>query len=210
VRFGSWKAQTPHGFVFSVKASRFLTHYRRLREPDEPVERFLGAAGALAEKLGPVLLQLPPNLPADASALERVFDAFNGRVRLACEFRHPSWHCDEVYESMRARDVALCLTDRRNRHGPLVKTASWGFVRMHEGTALPRPHYGSRALEAWVERVDALWGSRKDCFVYFNNDAGGCAVRDALEFGAIARDAGLNVHGSPHQHDLSRADARDQ
>src|SRR2546429_309692 len=83
---------------------------------------------------------------------------------LACEFLHPSWHCDAVYESMRARDVALCLTDRRNRHGPLVATASWGFVRMHEGTAFPRPHYGSRALEAWVHRVGALWEPRADCF----------------------------------------------
>jgi uncharacterized protein YecE (DUF72 family) len=197
--FRSWKAQTPDDFLFTVKASRFLTHYRRLREPEEPVERLLAAAGALDEKLGPILLQLPPNLPVDIAALDGVFDAFGDRVRLACEFRHASWHCDAVYDLMSHRDVSLCLTDRRNRHGPLLRTASWGFVRMHEGTASPRPHYGSRALAAWVERIAALWRRSDDCFVYFNNDQGACAVRDAFEFAALARNAGLNVHRADAQ-----------
>jgi uncharacterized protein YecE (DUF72 family) len=200
-RFASWKAQTPDDFLFTVKASRFLTHYRRLRDPEEPVERLLAAAGALDKKLGPVLLQLPPNLAVDVPALEGVFDAFDGRVRLVCEFRDASWQCDEVYALMSARDVSLCLTDRRNRHGPLVRTASWGFARLHEGVAKPRPHYGSRALAAWVERVAALWSTSDDCFVYFNNDRGGCAVRDAFEFAVRARDAGLNVHRpAPERH----------
>lgn len=195
--FRRWKEQTPPDFLFTVKASRYLTHYRRLHEPEEPVARLLEAAVGLGEKLGPVLLQLPPNLPVDVPRLETLFDAFGGRARLACEFRHPSWYRDEVYKAMDARDVALCLTDRRNRHSPLVRTASWGFVRMHEGLAVPRPHYATRALETWVDRVKALWGPRADCFVYFNNDHGGCAVRDALEFSEIALDRGLEVSRAP-------------
>jgi uncharacterized protein YecE (DUF72 family) len=75
-----------------------------------------------------------------------------------------------------------------------VRSASWGFVRLHEGVATPRPHYGSRALSAWVARIAQLWGTSDDCFVYFNNDHAGCAVRDAFEFAALARDAGLSVH----------------
>jgi len=185
--FRSWKEQTPPDFLFTVKASRFLTHYRRLQHPVEPVERLMTAAGALGEKLGPVLLQLPPNFAVDVGALEDVFNAFNDRVRLVCEFRHPSWYCDKVYELMEPRDIALCLADRKNRHTPLVRTATWGFVRLHEGIATPRPHYGTRALAAWVERIVDLWGTDGECFVYFNNDHGACAIRDAFEFIELAR-----------------------
>ena len=191
--FRAWRAEVPREFVFTVKASRYLTHYRRLREPEEPVERLLAAAVGLGDNLGPVLLQLPPDLPADVEALARVFDAFGGRVQLACEFRHGSWFADEVYDVMRARDVALCLTDRRNHHGPLVRTASWCFVRLHEGTATPPPHYGTRALRSWVDRVRDLWGDTPACFVYFNNDHRACAVRDAATCLDLARSAGLDV-----------------
>jgi uncharacterized protein YecE (DUF72 family) len=184
--FRSWKSQTPDDFVFTVKASRFLTHYRRLRNPDEPVERLLARAASLGEKLGPVLLQLPPNLAVDLPALEDTLDAFRGRVRLACEFRHSSWFSDVVYDALKQRDVALCLADRRNQHTALVRTASWGFVRMHEGLATPRPHYGARALASWVERIADLWGQGGECFVYFNNDHHACAIRDACAFEARA------------------------
>jgi uncharacterized protein YecE (DUF72 family) len=191
--FRAWRDSVPDDFVFTVKASRYLTHYRRLREPEEPVERLLGAAEGLGPKLGPVLLQLPPNLPADVDALERVFDAFATRVRLACEFRHDSWFTDDVYALLRDRDVALCLADRRSRHSPLVRTASWGFVRMHEGTATPPPHYGTGALRSWAGRIVDLWGRHAECFVYFNNDPGAAAVRNAAEFVSLCRAAGLDV-----------------
>jgi uncharacterized protein YecE (DUF72 family) len=191
--FRAWRDTVPSNFVFAVKASRYLTHYRRLRDPEEPVERLLGAIGGLGDKTGPVLLQLPPDLRADVAALERVFEAFAGRVRLACEFRHESWYTDDVYGLLRDRDVALCLTDRRNRQGPVVRTASWGFLRMHEGTAEPRPHYGPRALHSWIDRIADLWGRHAECFVYFNNDYRACAVRDAASFVRFARAAGLDV-----------------
>jgi uncharacterized protein YecE (DUF72 family) len=191
--FSAWRDAVAGDFVFAVKASRYLTHYRRLRDPEEPVERLLAAAEGLGDKLGPVLLQLPPDLRADVDGLARVFDAFAKRARLACEFRHESWHTDAVYALLRDRDVALCLTDRRNRHGPLVRTASWGFLRMHEGTAEPRPHYGTRALQSWVDRIADLWGRQADCFVYFNNDHRACAPRDAATFLDLARARGLEV-----------------
>jgi uncharacterized protein YecE (DUF72 family) len=194
--FRAWRDTVPGDFVFAVKASRYLTHYRRLRDPEEPVERLLGAISGLGDKTGPVLLQLPPDLRADVAALERVFEAFAGRVRLACEFRHESWHTEDVYGLLRDRDVALCLADRRNRHGPVVRTASWGFLRMHEGTAEPRPHYGSRALHSWIDRIADLWGRHAECFVYFNNDHRACAARDAATFVRLARAAGLDVPGT--------------
>jgi uncharacterized protein YecE (DUF72 family) len=192
--FAMWKAETPPGFVFTVKASRFLTHYKRLREPDESVARLLAHASELGEKLGPVLLQLPPDFAVDLARLEAVLDRFAGRARVACEFRHPSWHCDAVHDLLASRDAALCLTDRRNRHNPIVRTASWVFLRMHEGTAAPVPCYGKRALTSWVDHVRTLVGTRGEGFVYFNNDHRACAVRNAMEFAAIARRAGIDVY----------------
>lgn len=192
--FAAWRSQTPADFVFSVKASRFLTHYKRLREPDEPVGRLLDRASALEEKLGPVLLQLPPNLERDSPRLADALDLFAGRARVACEFRHPSWFCDEVYEVLGAHDVALCLTDRRGRKSPIVRTASWTVLRMHEGTADPPTCYGARALSSWSERIVSLFGNSASGFVYFNNDHQACAVRNAKTFVGIARRAGLEVH----------------
>ena len=189
--FRAWRDTVPDDFVFTVKASRYLTHYRRLRDPHEPVARLMAAVAGLEGKLGPILLQLPPDLRVDVDALAQVLDAFGERVRLVCEFRHESWYVDGVYDLLRERDVAVCLADRRNRHTPLVRTASWGFVRMHEGTATPPPHYGRRALQHWVDRIGELWGAGADCFVYFNNDHGACAPRDAAAFVALARDAGV-------------------
>jgi uncharacterized protein YecE (DUF72 family) len=191
--FAAWSRQTPDDFLFSVKASRFLTHVKRLRDPDEPVARLLDHASALGAKLGPVLLQLPPNFPRDTPRLAAVLDRFSGRARVACEFRHPSWFADDVYQVLEAHDAALCLTDRRGRKSAIVRTASWTVLRMHEGTARASPSYGARALRSWAERMAALYGRGAEGFVYFNNDQQACAIRNAASFAAAARRAGLQV-----------------
>ena len=195
-QFAEWQQQTPDDFVFSVKASRFLTHYKRLRAPEEPVARLLDHASGLGAKLGPVLLQLPPNLPCDVPRLAAVLDEFAGRARVACEFRHASWFCDEVYGTLAAHDAALCLTDRLGHKGPVVRTASWTVLRLHEGTASPSPSYGDRALRSWAERLRSLFATDADGFVYFNNDHAACAVRNARTFARLAERAGLTVHRS--------------
>jgi uncharacterized protein YecE (DUF72 family) len=192
--FARWAASTPASFVFAVKASRFLTHVKRLRDPEEPVARLLEHAGGLGPKLGPVLLQLPPTLAVDVPRLEATLAAFPRSVRVAFEARHDSWHTAAVYEALAARDCALCLWDRRGRHGPLLRTATWCYVRLHEGRATPSPCYGRRALTTWAERVAEHWGARADGFVFFNNDHRGCAVRDATTFTRVARHSGLRVH----------------
>jgi uncharacterized protein YecE (DUF72 family) len=114
-------------------------------------------------------------------------------LRVVCEFRDASWYCDQVYVVDIGSRRSFVPHGSQNRHGPLVRTASWGFVRLHEGIATPRPHYGNRALARWVDRVAEMWAPTNDCFVYFNNDHAGCAVRDAFEF-ATRTDAGLTVH----------------
>ncbi|MFG1680041.1 DUF72 domain-containing protein [Nonomuraea sp. NPDC049269] len=182
--FAGWRDRTPDGFVMAVKASRFLTHIKRLADPAEPVERLMNAASALKDKLGPILVQLPPTLKADPDRLARCLDCFPKHVRVAVEPRHPSWWTDEVREILAARDAALCWADRLGRpQNPFWRTAGWGYVRLHEGRATPFPSYGDTSLKTWARRVgEAGWG---DAYVYFNNDVGGAAVRNARRFAKL-------------------------
>jgi uncharacterized protein YecE (DUF72 family) len=189
--FAAWAERTPPDFVMAVKASRYLTHIRRLREPEEPVNRLLDRARHLGGKLGPVLLQLPPNLQADPAALDRTLRAFPAGVRVAFEPRHESWFSDEVRGLLAEHGAALCLADSPRRRTPLWRTAAWTYLRLHEGTASPRPCYGRRALAGWAGRLADLVGPDADAYVYFNNDPAGCAVRDARVFALAAARAGL-------------------
>jgi uncharacterized protein YecE (DUF72 family) len=180
-----------------MKASRFLTHVKRLKDPAEPVARMLDHAGGLGRKLGPVLLQLPPNLPADARRLADTLARFPRRVRVAVEPRHASWFTDEVYGVLAARNSALCLTDRAGKRGPLACTADWYFLRFHEGVARPRPCYGDRALTGWAQRLAEHWPATADGYVFFNNDRHACAVRDAPRFAVLAARTGLEPTRTP-------------
>jgi uncharacterized protein YecE (DUF72 family) len=216
--FAGWRDHTPDGFVMAVKASRYLTHVRRLRDPAEPVERLVRAAAALGGRLGPVLLQLPPNLPADPGALDDCLAAFAGfrlapggelvrarqpgaqagrQIRVAVECRHESWWTGETERVLARRGAALCWADRLGRPvTPLWRTAGWGYLRFHEGAAQPWPRYGEQALGSWVERITAHWPDQADVLVYFNNDPGGAALYDAAAFAALSRRAGRTVTGT--------------
>jgi uncharacterized protein YecE (DUF72 family) len=120
-------------FVVAVKASRYLTHVRRLKEPSEPVARLMAAATGLGPKLGPVLLQLPPNLRRDDEALARALGQFPNGVRVAVETRHDSWHDDRTREVLEAYGAAWVWVDPGNRDRPRWRTADWGYVRFHRG-----------------------------------------------------------------------------
>ncbi len=191
--FTSWAGALPADFVMALKVSRYLTHIKRLSDPAEPVARFLERSAPLGRQLGPVLLQLPPNLAADLPRLVDTLDRFPPSCRVAVEFRHPSWFDDEVAALLAERNAALCLTDRGSRvTGPLWRTADWGYVRLHEGRAHPHPCYGDAALAHWVKRLGELWPADEDVFVYFNNDPRGCAVRNAVRFAHLAERQGLH------------------
>jgi uncharacterized protein YecE (DUF72 family) len=192
--FAAWAARTPDDFVMVVKMSRYLTHIKRLREPEEPVHRFMERARCLGEKLGPVLVQLPPNLNAERlPELDRTLGLFPPSVRVTVEFRHESWFTEETYDVLRRYNAAFCLADSPRRKTPVIRTSDWGYVRLHEGKATPRPCYGEKALDRWAETLAATFGDQPDVFVFFNNDPRGCAVRDARLF-ALACDR----RGLPH------------
>ena len=189
--FAAWGRRTPEDFVVAVKASRYLTHVKRLRDPAEPVARFVERAAHLGAKRGPVLLQLPPNLARDLPALDETLGRFPGGWRVAVEPRHESWFVPETEAVLRAHGAALCMADSPRRRPPCWPTAGWGYLRMHEGRASPHPCYGRRALDTWARRLADLYGPHADIYVYFNNDHLGCAVRDASTFARLAQAAGL-------------------
>lgn len=189
--FARWRDATPEGFEMAVKASSYLTHNKRLREPREPIDKLIEHASHLGAKLGPVLLQLPPTMRVELGRLDDALCAFPEGVRVALEARHESWDCDKVWEVLASHGAAWCIADAPWRRWPAVRTADWGYLRLHEGHASPRPCYGRRALDSWAQRIAALWPQTADVYTYFNNDPCACALRDARWFAASCRRAGL-------------------
>jgi uncharacterized protein YecE (DUF72 family) len=176
-----WVRQTPPGFLFAVKASRYLTHIKRLRELPPGIERLEERIAPLREsgKLGPILWQLPPNFRRDDERLEQALQALPPG-RHAFEFRDPSWFHDDVMAGLAAHDVALVIGDSpRREFQTLARPAGWTFVRFHHGhQARLGGGYSARELAGWAERLRA-WRAEGDVYAYFNNDWTAHAVRDA-------------------------------
>jgi uncharacterized protein YecE (DUF72 family) len=149
----------------------------------------MARAASLGERLGPILLQLPPTLHADPRAvadLDRCLGCFPPGTRVAVEPRHDSWWTDEVRELLERRGAALCWADRLSRPvTPLWRTADWGYLRFHAGLAAPWPCYGRQALASWARRVADAWPARAHVYAYFNNDQNGAAVHDARAFARL-------------------------
>jgi uncharacterized protein YecE (DUF72 family) len=177
-----WVEQSPPGFLFAVKASRFLTHVKRLTDMGRPLQLFTERIEPLARspKLGPVLWQLPETFHRNderlAEALERLPPG-----RHCFEFRHPSWFADEVYELLRRHGVALVIADHPQRPFQSRElTAGFTYLRFHHGGG--DGNYSHRRLAAWARRIEE-WRLRVDVYAYFNNDWGGFAVENALWLG---------------------------
>jgi uncharacterized protein YecE (DUF72 family) len=195
--FRSWASRVPQDFTFAVKASRYLTHLRRLKDPREPVELLMERSSELGRHLGPVLLQLPPDLEIDLDSLDRTLEAFPRDVRVAVEPRHDSWYTDEMRRVLRSHDAALCLADRRGPLMPAWRTAGWAYLRFHGGRARPASCYGEQALTTWTSTVRGLWGSDADGYAYFNNDHAGCALRDGATFARLLMDDHIAIGRPP-------------
>jgi uncharacterized protein YecE (DUF72 family) len=176
-----WVEQTPPGFVFAVKSSRYLTHMKRLTDVDDGIRRFYDSIAPLvgSPKLGPVLWQLPERMKADVPRLGAALDALPPG-RHCFEFRHPSWFSDEVLELLRFHHVALVLAHHPERPWqPWELTTDWTFLRFHYGERGRRGNYSESELAAWADKVRDF-DRRAEVFAYFNNDWEGFAVRNAL------------------------------
>ena len=184
--FERWAERTPDDVVFAVKVSRVVSPERRLRDAAEPLARVLGPTAALGPKLGPLLVQLPPQFQLDRGALGAFVETLPEAHRWVLEVRHPSWQVPSVYETLASRGVALCVPVGGAIQPDLVTTAGFTYVRMHAG-ADPGGGFSEGQLVQWAGRVRGLARSGKDVYVYFNNDREGHALRDACRLRELLR-----------------------
>lgn len=184
--FARWRDATPADFTFAVKMNRVVSHTLRLRNAEEPVRAFLAGAAVLGPRLGPLLVQLPPQFQLDLPRLATFLEVLPRDVRWTLELRHPSWQVTGVYETLARHGVALCVPVGGRIQPDLVTTASFTYLRMHAGEA-PGGGFSDEQLRVWAARVRALLQAGKDVHVYFNNDRDGHAVRDAARLRTLLR-----------------------
>jgi uncharacterized protein YecE (DUF72 family) len=171
-----WDAATPATFTFVLKAPQRITHIARLKDIDDPLRFFLETARKLGKKLGPILFQLPPNFKKDVARLGDLLTQFPPDIRCAWEFRHESWFSDDVYETLRTGNAALCVADTEAGHTPLVATADFGYFRLRD------EGYAATDLEKWAGTVKELGTQWSDAFIFFKHEESGIGPKLAQEF----------------------------
>jgi uncharacterized protein YecE (DUF72 family) len=176
-----WRDTVPSGFVFSVKGSRYITHMKKLKDPEGPVARFLGRMESLGERLGPILFQLPPHWKFNAERLKAFLEALPKKHRYAFEFRDTSWFEKETLRILSAHGAAFCIYEFAGILSPKEVTADFVYVRLHgpKETAY-QGRYGARVLSGWAGAFSAWVRQGKEVFCYFDNDEAGYAAQDAL------------------------------
>lgn len=194
--FAGWRERSSRDFVFVVKASRYITHIRRLRDCREPLHRFWTGARRLGRKLGPVLFQLPPNLQADVDRLEAFVRLLPRTMRAAFEFRHPSWERPEVYRALDRGGCALVLPDRPGTRPSAVVTGGWTYLRFHQGSRTS-PGYQRSKLARYADLMTTM--DAREGWVFFNNDPQGAAIKDASTFTNLLAERGLSGRGPRQQ-----------
>lgn len=174
-----WAATVPRGFVLTLKASRYVTHVRRLRDCAEPIERMRAVFAGAGRHLGPVLFQLPPTFEADPQLLGSFLAGLPQGMRAAFEFRHPSWSAGPVMDLLDEHGAALVHGDRPGTHVQVPAVGGWSYLRFHQG----RPDSPGYRRSKLADYADALVDVRpREVFAYFNNDTGGAAPQDARTF----------------------------
>lgn len=176
-----WREAVPEDFVFAVKASRYITHMKKLKEPEEPLETFLGRIAVLGRQLGPMLFQLPPNWHYDGSRLKAFVEALPTDRRYAFELRDPDWLNEEAYGVLEDHGVALCIYDFHGRQSPKRLTADFAYVRLHGPYGAYRGKYDTETLAGWAGALSAWQRRGNDVYCYFDNDEAGYAAQNALE-----------------------------
>ena len=178
--FAAWRDRTDARFLFAVKASRYLTHRKRLKEPADPLKIFWERARALQEKLGPVLYQLPTGWSRNDERFYPFLDALPKDAPQTVEFRDPSWYSDEIYHALESKGISMCLHDMPGSAPPRRAIGPFVYVRFHGSDAEYQGGYSNEALLDWAQWLAQQARSGKNVYAYFNNDAGGHAPRDAM------------------------------
>lgn len=178
--FEAWQEASPPEFLFAVKASRFITHNKKLRDPAPSLERLFEAAGGLGAKLGPILFQLPPKWRLNLERLAEFLVALPAGHRYSFEFREPSWHDRRVFELLRRHNAAYCIYELAGFQTPLAVTADWVYARLHGPAGKYQGSYSERQLKGWAERIVGWSRCLRAIYLYFDNDQSGYAAQNAL------------------------------
>ncbi len=177
--FARWRAAAPRGFLFAVKASRYLTHMKKLKDASEPLDRFFDNALALGPRLGPVLYQLPPHWGRDEARLGSFLALLPGDVPQAVEFRDPSWYADSTFEMLERHRVAMCVHDMAGSASPRMAVGPFVYARFHGSGSRYGGAYPDAVLDDWTEWLSEQLSRDLPVYAYFNNDVGGHAPVDA-------------------------------
>jgi uncharacterized protein YecE (DUF72 family) len=180
--FENWRRLASPGFCFAVKASRYLTHMKKLKDPTGALQRFFPLVELLGETLGPILFQLPPHWNCDTGRLAEFLEALPDRYRYSFELRDPSWHVPQVYELLARHNAAFCVYELAGFRSPIRVTADFTYVRLHGPTNNAyQGSYEGAALRMWSDRISKWQSELHAIYVYFDNDQSGYAVSNAMQ-----------------------------
>ena len=186
--FAKWYSSTPEGFIFSLKGSRFITHIKKIKDCEEPVDAFLSRATLLKEKLGIILWQFPPTFTMDMERLKDFLEVLRPySMRNAFEFRNKTWINKKIIDLLKKEKAAPCMADWPDFLDKLPLTADFVYIRRHGEEGSYATSYSTESLKKDAKRVNAYFRQKKDVFIYFNNDAFGYAPRNALELATLVK-----------------------
>jgi uncharacterized protein YecE (DUF72 family) len=176
----NWRESVPPGFIFAVKGSRYLTHMKKLKDPEPSIKLFFDRVQVLQDRLGPIIFQLPPHWHFNAGRLRAFLAALPGGYRYAMEFRDPSWLNQEAYRLLADHGAAFCMYEFGGQLSPREVTAGFVYIRLHGPGGPYQGNYDTQTLAGWAEAISTWAGQDKEVFCYFDNDAASYAPQNAL------------------------------
>jgi uncharacterized protein YecE (DUF72 family) len=176
----SWRESTPKGFCFAAKGSRFITHMKKLKDPEPAVAKYFERVEPLGSKLGPIVFQLPPWWEVDSERLEAFLEALPPGRKYAFELRNPTWHNAAIYRILRRHKAAFCIFEIAGFHSGFEITSNFTYVRLHGPGGAYQGSYPDETMRAWAERVRAWRQDLRAIYIYFDNDQAAFAVQNAL------------------------------
>lgn len=185
----SWKNTVPDQFTFSVKASRYITHMKKLNEPQQSLNKFLEQISSLQPQLGPILFQLSPQWSCNFQRLQSFLDLLPDQFRYTFEFRNESWFSEEIYELLADHETALCISDLDGELTPIRHTTDFSYLRLHGPKKRYKGRYSSSQLQQWRDRFHT-WSAEnnRDIYCYFDNDQRGYAANNAIELAELCKE----------------------
>ena len=183
-----WEKQTPKHFLFACKGSRFITHMKKLKDPEKSIERFFETITGLKHKLGPILFQLPPHWKMNVLRLEEFLKALPKPFRYAFEFRDASWFAQPVYDVLSKYEAAFCLYHLAGQWSPEIGTTDYVYIRLHGPGEAYQGKYDAQTLRTWANKCQKWAQSGKDVYCYFDNDEKGFSVINALTLKSMIKE----------------------